>query len=286
MIHLSKRLQAICDMVEPGSRICDVGCDHAHVDIRLLQEGTVTDVLAMDVAKGPLERARENLELTGLSDQCTLRLSDGLAAYEPGEADVMICAGMGGGLMRRILGAEPDKAASFREMILSPHTEIALVREWLRCNGFRIVREEFLEEEGKYYTVMKASPGPGDVVRPDWDGLALAVDCLTDEELDAARVGRAQVLRLLMDSGFRQLAEDEYGPHILCRFLMKGTTGARTQETFLRFLTGRLRDLLERAQMLAGRQESRNAAMRLQQISGEIGILQVLLFLYRIRERM
>ena len=61
MLTLSKRLQAICDMVTPGARICDVGCDHAYADIRLLQEGKIPHALAMDVADGPLASARSNL---------------------------------------------------------------------------------------------------------------------------------------------------------------------------------------------------------------------------------
>lgn len=160
MIGLSKRLQTICDMVRPGTRICDVGCDHAYVDIRLLQENKISFALAMDVADGPLSTARSNLELTELygGGRCELRKSDGLAAYEPGEADCMICAGMGGILMESLLETEAEKAASFDELLLSPQSEIHLVREWLWRSGFVIAEERFLEDEGKYYTVMRAVP--------------------------------------------------------------------------------------------------------------------------------
>ncbi len=65
MINLSKRLQTIADLVTPGSRICDVGCDHAYLDIRLLQQETIPSALAMDVAPGPLSIAQQNLMLTG-----------------------------------------------------------------------------------------------------------------------------------------------------------------------------------------------------------------------------
>ena len=285
MLRLSRRLQTICDMVSEGDRICDVGCDHAHVDIRLLQEGRVASALAMDVAEGPLAKARENLELVGLTERCEVRRSDGLSAYEPGEADVMICSGMGGSLMRSILEAAPEKAASFRELILSPHTEITLVRDWLRRSGFRITDEVFLEDEGKYYTVMRVSPSSGEVIRPDWDGFTAAAAGLSDAELAAAMVNRGQTVRLLEDEGFRRIAEDDYGPCILQQFLMKGEAGGEVQQTFLRFLTGQLRSRLSMAETLAGMSGSGNAAVRLQQICGEIGILQVLLFLYRIRER-
>ena len=116
MINLSKRLQTI---VTPGSRICDVGCDHAYLDIRLLQQETIPSALAMDVAPGPLSIAQQNLMLTGLSDRCETRLSDGLAGYKKGEAGTLVIAGMGGRLMASILSADPDKTESFRELILS-----------------------------------------------------------------------------------------------------------------------------------------------------------------------
>lgn len=43
-----------------------------------------------------------------------------------------------------------------KELILSPHTEIHLVRHYLIENGYDIVREDMVYDMGKYYTVMKA----------------------------------------------------------------------------------------------------------------------------------
>lgn len=259
MIKLSKRLQTICDLVPSNVRICDVGCDHAYVDIRLLQEGRITGALAMDVADGPLATAKANLELTELYDtgRCELRKSNGLAAYEPGEADVMICAGMGGILMESLLEAEPEKAASFRELLLSPQSEIHLVRDWLLRNGFLITEESFLEDEGKYYTVMRCVPGNSDnaetidessalaeektgmsvpgadpdadqnavhvrsmccQLRPAWEEMADRIDVLPEEILQKANVNRESVCKLLREPSFQSMVEKLYGPCILKTF--------------------------------------------------------------------
>lgn len=102
-VKLSSRLQRICDVVPDGARLVDVGCDHALVEIYLLQTGKIKQALAMDVADGPLAIARQNLELTGFSERCEVRKSDGLKAYRTGEADTLVIAGMGGILMQRIL---------------------------------------------------------------------------------------------------------------------------------------------------------------------------------------
>lgn len=157
MVVLSERLKAVADMVTVGNRVCDVGCDHGFVPIYLVQQGKSPQVLAMDLREGPLQAAKEHVAAYGLAGQVETRLSDGLHNYNIGEADTLICAGMGGGLMLRILEAEQEKTHSFRELILQPQSEIERFRRFLRENGYEILDEEILEEDGKFYQVIRAS---------------------------------------------------------------------------------------------------------------------------------
>lgn len=166
-VVLSERLRTVAGMVTGGNRVCDVGCDHGFVPIWLVQQGISPRVLAMDLREGPLRAAKEHVETYGLSGQITARLSDGLHNYEIGEADTLICAGMGGGLMQRILEAEREKTVSFRELILQPQSEIEAFRRFLRENGYGIADEEILEEDGKYYQVMRAMPGRDSLGKKD-----------------------------------------------------------------------------------------------------------------------
>ena len=92
-VALSRRMQAVADMVTTGNRVVDVGCDHGYVSIYLVQQKRTTHALAMDINNGPLLRAREHVEEAGLEGYITLRLSDGLGAFRKGEADTLICAG-------------------------------------------------------------------------------------------------------------------------------------------------------------------------------------------------
>lgn len=154
-VVLSKRLGAIAGMVTTGSRVCDVGCDHGFVPIWLAEHGISPKVLAMDVRSGPLGAAKEHIAERGLDSCIETRLSDGLHNYNIGEADTLICAGMGGGLMLRILSEEPDKTASFRELILQPQSEIEQFRAGLRQMGYRIGDEIMIEEDGKFYPMMR-----------------------------------------------------------------------------------------------------------------------------------
>lgn len=155
-VILSERMHAVADMVTEGNRVCDVGCDHGYVSIYLVQKQISPGVIAMDVNEGPLLRARAHVADAGLLEYITLRLSDGLAAYEPGEADTLICAGMGGRLVQKILAQYPSKARDFRELIFQPQSELRLFRRFLRNAGYSIVWEDMILEENKFYPVIKA----------------------------------------------------------------------------------------------------------------------------------
>lgn len=158
-VVLSKRLRAVTAMVTAGNRVCDVGCDHGFVSIFLAQQGISPGVLAMDVRSGPLGAAREHIVERGLGHLIETRLSDGLHNYNFGEADTLICAGMGGRLMMRILSDDKAKTDSFRELILQPQSEIEQFRAWLRSQGYRIADENMIEEDDKFYPMMRVTPG-------------------------------------------------------------------------------------------------------------------------------
>ncbi len=157
-VELSDRLKALTQMVSPGNRVCDVGCDHGFVSIYLVQTGISPGAIAMDLRSGPLSRAREHIAEWGLEDYIETRLSDGLEAYHAGEADALICAGMGGRLMMKILTDGGEKCRTFRELILQPQSEIPQFRQFLRREHYCIIDENMIEEMGKFYFLMKAVP--------------------------------------------------------------------------------------------------------------------------------
>ena len=171
-LFLSPRLRAIGAMVEPGGVLADVGTDHGYLPIRLLEEGRISSAIAMDVGKGPLSRARAHVEERGFSGKVELRLSDGFSALLPGEADGAVLAGMGGPLMIRILTEGREVIRSLKYLVISPQSEISGVRRYLLEEGFGILEEDMVLDEGKFYTVIRAVPGKAE--EPPWSDLELA----------------------------------------------------------------------------------------------------------------
>ena len=70
----------------------------------------------MDVADGPLMRAKEHIHQYGLDNRIALRKSDGLQQLVEGEADTILISGIGGALMERILREFPHVTQSAKEL--------------------------------------------------------------------------------------------------------------------------------------------------------------------------
>lgn len=158
-MQLSKRLKAVTDNVTRGNKVADIGCDHAYVSIYLIQQQIATNVIAMDVNKGPLMIATENIKKYGYQDQIETRRSDGAKELKVKECETIIIAGMGGGLTTKILKDSKEVVQDIDELVLQPQSEIPLVRHYLHEIGFKIVNENMLMDEGKYYVVLRAIKG-------------------------------------------------------------------------------------------------------------------------------
>lgn len=181
-MKLSKRLGTVASMVTQGNTVADVGCDHGFVPIWLVENGVSPAAIAADVRPGPLERAREHIRECGLESRIEARLSDGLNKFKPGEAETLVMSGIGGQLMIRILKADYETAVSFRELILSPQSELELVRKYLHENGFLIDYEHILKEDGKFYFIFHVTPKP-DLRRWSEEELRFGKNCcLQDKE--------------------------------------------------------------------------------------------------------
>ena len=157
-MQLSLRLSAIADLVTEGNRLVDVGCDHGYLPVYLIQQKKIPSAIAMDVRKGPLSRAQEHIRQYGLEEYIQTRLSDGLEGLKAGEGDTLVIAGMGGPLMERILTDGRSVRNSFSELILQPQSDIPHFRRFIQSEGWEITEEKMVEEDGKFYPMMRVVP--------------------------------------------------------------------------------------------------------------------------------
>lgn len=157
MVKLSKRLQMIADRVPEGSKVADIGSDHALLPTYLAQQGIIVFAVAGEVNPGPFEAATRQVLESGLSKKISVRSGDGLAVIEPGEVNVITIAGMGGSLMASILEAGKQKLSGVTHLILQPNVGEDQVRKWLLAEGWNLDAEAILEEDGKIYEILMAT---------------------------------------------------------------------------------------------------------------------------------
>ena len=80
-MKINDRLKKIGDLVQTNSFCLDVGCDHAFLDIYLVQRKDHIKAIASDIKEGPLHQARENIKKYHLEDEIECRLGNGLDTY-------------------------------------------------------------------------------------------------------------------------------------------------------------------------------------------------------------
>ena len=157
-MQLSERMKMIADMLKACDVLADVGCDHAYITIDAVKSGRAKRACAMDVRQGPLDNAAANIKAAGLGGKISTVLSDGLNEL-PGTADEIMITGMGGGLTCSILERGREKLERCKRLIVSPHSDRAMVRKKIHELGFIIVSESDCIEDGKYYQCIAAEHG-------------------------------------------------------------------------------------------------------------------------------
>ncbi len=165
-MELTPRLKKIADLIPKGSIVADIGTDHGYIPAYCVMNNISPSAFAMDVNSGPLKSAEQTVAKHGIEDRVELRLSDGIEKLAPGEADVIVIAGMGGLLIESILKAHPEVLCKGTTLILQPMLAQKELREYLFSSG-NAVMEEYLAAEGeKVYNILVAKAGVEDNPTP------------------------------------------------------------------------------------------------------------------------
>ena len=161
MIELGERLTRVASFVPKGSKVCDVGSDHAYLPVYLIQNDQITSGIAGEVVEGPYLSAKQTVRDYRMENRIEVRLGDGLQilSKEDEVTAVTIC-GMGGELISRILeaGYNGGHLNGRERLILQPNVAEHFVREWLMNHSYHIVEETVVEDNHRLYEIIVAEP--------------------------------------------------------------------------------------------------------------------------------
>lgn len=158
-IKLSKRLSAIANMIDKNSSIIDVGCDHALLDIYLLQNKMIKKSIASDITIGALNQADKNIALSNVKNIET-RLGNGLDTLnEKDKIDTVVMSGMGNITIKAILTNNKEKLKNINTIVIQSNTGYNTIRDDLTKLGYYIDDETLVKERNIVYVVMKFKKG-------------------------------------------------------------------------------------------------------------------------------
>ena len=146
-LKLKPRLLEICNLIEEGSRVIDVGCDHALLDIYLTKYKDCT-CLAIDKSLNCVIRAYENS--IKYDTNLLIKCNDGLSGLTLSD-EIIVISGMGTRTIKKILDFDLSNT-----LILSTHTDLVELKKFLICKNYNISLEKRVYDE-RYYTILKAT---------------------------------------------------------------------------------------------------------------------------------
>lgn len=154
----SERLLRVAKEITPGSRVADIGTDHAYLPVYLIENQIASYVIGSEIAEGPLENGRANVAKAGLSKQIELRFGSGVETLTTDDhIDTITICGMGGKTIVSILAKGwEDGLLPVKELVLQPNTDEHLVRFWLTQHGYTITNESLLTERKGTYEIITA----------------------------------------------------------------------------------------------------------------------------------
>lgn len=153
-MNLSKRLQAVATLVDVGSRVIDVGCDHAYLDIYLTLNND-NKCIATDINENALSIAKTNIKKYKLSNKIETILTDGLKDIKINKDDNIVISGMGTHTILEILKTNTLSDT----LIISSNNNIDILRENIIKLGYYIDSEIFIIDKKKPYIIIKFKKG-------------------------------------------------------------------------------------------------------------------------------
>lgn len=153
-MKLSHRLSVVASLVDMNTRVIDVGCDHAYLDIYLSMNNNNT-CIAIDKIDIAVDNAKKNVSKYNLEKKIKVRLNDGLDNIKVKDTDNIVLSGLGA---YTIVGILKNHDLS-DTLIISANNNIEYLRREVVKLGFYIDTEVFITDNNKKYVIIKFKRG-------------------------------------------------------------------------------------------------------------------------------
>lgn len=150
---ISLRLRKIAEMIDKNRVVFDVGSDHALLPCFLVSEGICKKAYAGDIALGPLDSAKANIDRLGLTGKVIPVYSDGLKRASK-DVSVVTISGMGYYTIEHILD-EAD-VSIYQYFVVQSNSDVELLRKYISDHHYTI-EDECVVKDGFYYQIIKFS---------------------------------------------------------------------------------------------------------------------------------
>lgn len=153
-MKITKRLERVASHISKGSIVLDIGTDHGYIPVFLVKKGLSPSAIAADVNKKPLDKAKELIAENKMNDKVETRLGSGFEIIKDGEVDEVIIAGMGGVLISDLITAAGEIPKKLKKLVLQPMQAQKELRKYLLKNGYEIIEEELVKEDGRIFEII------------------------------------------------------------------------------------------------------------------------------------
>jgi tRNA (adenine22-N1)-methyltransferase len=137
--------------------VWDIGCDHGYLGLHFLNNPKVELIGLVDPSDHVIETLKTNIKDSYITNPDKIKLickKGQEILIRSDRKKIIYIAGMGGKETKEILIYLSDLLNSDDSIIISPHKNILELRAYLSNSKFRLIKEEIIQENQRFYQIM------------------------------------------------------------------------------------------------------------------------------------
>lgn len=147
---IDERLKSLVKYISKNDSVIDIGCDHALLDIYLIQNNIIDSVIVSDISSNALKQGINNIKKYNLDSRIDARCGNGLEVLnDKDNINTVIISGMGTNTILNILNNQ--YLNKINKLIIQSNKDYYLLRSEVTKLGFMISNEEVILVNNKLY---------------------------------------------------------------------------------------------------------------------------------------